>query len=381
VVGLGAVGSAVLYQLAKRNVAVLGIDRFGTPHKRGSSHGETRITRQAIGEGEAYVPLVLRSHEIWRELEAEIGADAHNRLMQPVGGLIMGEGRTHGAENFVEQTFQAARRFGIVHEELDAREIMRRFPQFLIRGNLRGYYEPGAGMLHPEACVDAQMNLARKHKADVRIETMLGLRRDGRGVAVVTGEGEHRAAHVVIAAGAWLPGLVRERFPARLLVRRQVQFWFECVRPELWSAAHSPVFMWLDRERAQMFYGFPMMPGAGAVKVASSQDRETIDPNALTPEVSEAEKRAMFATHIEGRLDGLGRTCTRAEPCLYTVSPDSGFIVTAHPDFPEVTIVSACSGHGFKHSAALGEAIAKKIVGERGEIDLAPFSAERFARV
>ena len=126
-------GSAALYQLACRGVRAIGIDQFEPPHDRGSSHGESRITRQAIGEGDAYVPLALRSHEIWRELEAETGRS----LFAAVGGLILGRpshAAIHGQTDFVGNTIRAAERFGIAHEVLSPDEVMRRRSSVPARG-------------------------------------------------------------------------------------------------------------------------------------------------------------------------------------------------------------------------------------------------------
>jgi sarcosine oxidase len=162
VVGLGAMGAATLYQLAARGQRVIGIDRFAPPHEQGSSHGETRITRLAVGEGASYLPLVRRSHEIWRELERRCGAT----LMQTTGGLIMGprDGGPvhHGQDAFVQRTIALAEQGGIRHEVLSPDAVMERFPQFRVRGGAIGYYEPDAGMLFPEACVRAQIDGARR---------------------------------------------------------------------------------------------------------------------------------------------------------------------------------------------------------------------------
>src|SRR5664279_6287621 len=153
VIGLGAVGSATLYQAAKLGARVIGIDRFVPPHDQGSSHGETRITRQAIGEGREFGPLVLRSNEIWEELEAATGAS----LMTRNGGLVLAShdvgGNHHGSRSFLQDTIDAAVEFGIPHETLRADEIRRRFPQFRLTADEEGYFEPGAGFLRPEACV------------------------------------------------------------------------------------------------------------------------------------------------------------------------------------------------------------------------------------
>src|SRR5580692_10504360 len=156
VIGLGAMGSAALYQLAKRGASVLGIDRYAPPHVHGSSHGDTRITRLAIGEGEHYTPLARRSHEIWREIEKETGAD----LLTVTGGLILSSPTktafTH-VEDFFENTLAAARKHGIAHELLDAGEIRKRFPQFAVRNDEVGYFEKEAGFLRPEECVRSQL--------------------------------------------------------------------------------------------------------------------------------------------------------------------------------------------------------------------------------
>src|SRR5574340_773134 len=157
-------GSAALYHLARRGARVAGIDRFSPPHAFGSSHGDTRITRLAIGEGEHYTPLALRSHELWRELEAETGEE----LLTACGGLVLSSGsatsHTH-VENFFDNTLAAARRFGIAHEMLDAAEIRRRFPPFRVADGERGYLERDAGLLRPERCIAACLRAARRRGA------------------------------------------------------------------------------------------------------------------------------------------------------------------------------------------------------------------------
>src|SRR5215472_19324934 len=169
VVGVGAVGSAALYQTAKLGAKVIGIDRFVPPHDRGSSHGETRITRQAIGEGRELVPLVLRSHEIWEELEAATGRN----LLTRNGGLVLASpgihGSHHGSNAFLQDTIRAAVSYGIPHELLTAAELRYRFPQFRLTADEDGYFEPGAGFLRPELCVKTQIEQARKLGATVKM--------------------------------------------------------------------------------------------------------------------------------------------------------------------------------------------------------------------
>src|SRR5215469_6791139 len=192
VIGLGAMGSAALYQLAIR-ARVLGIDRYAPPHEEGSSHGETRITRLAIGEGDHYTPLVKRSHAIWRELENETGAD----LLTQCGELIISSAARKSSihvEGFFQNTVEAARAHGIAHELLDAAQIRTRFPLFKVRDDESGYFEPEAGFLRPEACVAAHLSAAEKRGAEIRRnEIVERFESSASGVTVTTDRGTYSA--------------------------------------------------------------------------------------------------------------------------------------------------------------------------------------------
>lgn len=378
VVGLGAYGAAVTLQLRRRGLSVLGIDAHHPPHDQGSTHGETRITRLAIGEGEEYVPLAMRSHELWRQIEAETGA----RLMVPCGGLVLGDpavgAALHGQSDFVGRTIAAAERFGIGHEVLEARQVRARFPGFRPADGEMAYFEPGAGLLDPEACVAAQLRLAASLGAELHMgERVLGIEPGSDQVQVVTDHARYSAARVVTSAGPWTPGLLGQAYAGRLTLRRQTLHWFAPQDPSAWMAERCPVFIWVYGASAEdNFYGFPispLVPGIG-VKVANEQFEVTVDsPEAVDRSVTEAESAAVYARHIEGRLSGLSPKAVRTATCIYTSAPDARFIVEAHPQSERVTVISACSGHGFKHSPAIGEAVADWILtGDRPAV-LAPF--------
>ena len=381
VVGLGAMGSATLYQLARRGTRVIGVDRFLPPHDRGSSHGESRITRQAIGEGEEYVPFVLRSHEIWRDLETDTG----ERLLLAVGGLVLGRpsvsARHHGKEDFVRRTIASADRHRIPHEVLSSPEVHKRFPQFRLVGDELGYYEPGAGLVRPERCVAVQLDRARAHGARVCTgETVLRIVAAGNEVRVVTDATTYTGGFTVITAGAWLPSLLGGRFGKLLKVYRQVLYWFAPDEASAFAPGRFPIFIWMhgaaESDHFDGFYGFPIV--SEGVKVATEQFVETVDPDRVGREVSGAEIATMWASHVEGRLAGVSDRCLRAVACLYTVTPDSGFVIDRHPDCERVIVASPCSGHGFKHSAAIGEAIAEVVTTGSSRLPLTPFSLARF---
>jgi sarcosine oxidase len=375
VVGLGAMGSAALYQLAGRGVRAVGIDQFEPPHDRGSSHGESRITRQAIGEGDAYVPFALRSHEIWRELEAETGRS----LFAAVGGLILGRASgaaIHGQTDFAGSTIGAARRFGIAHEVLSPDEVGRRFPQLTLVGDETCYYEPGAGFLRPEACIATQLDQARRRGAGVHPgQTVRSITADAQGATVVTDSATYSAGHVIVTAGAWTPQLLGDVYRKVLRVCQQTMYWFAPEDGNDFAPGRFPIFIWRHGPAEDdHFYGFPVV-GDG-VKVATEQFAVTTTPDAARSASPSAEE--MHRTHVRQRLAGVSDRCVRSVTCLYTVTPDFGFIIDRHPDWERVLVASPCSGHGFKHSAAIGAALAEQTIDGRSRIDLTPFSLSRF---
>jgi sarcosine oxidase len=385
VVGLGAMGSAALYQAAKLGASVIGIDRFNPPHDRGSSHGDTRITREAIGEGREFVPLVQRSNRIWEELEEATG----RTLLTRNGALVLASQRIsgdhHGSSSFVQDTIGAAKEFGVAHEVLDAGEIRRRYPQFKLSGDEIGYFEPGAGFLRPEACVETQLVLARQLGAKVFTgETVLNLSEDQPGtVEVRTERATYSAARVIVTAGPWIQKLLGAPYERYFKIYRQVLCWFALEKnPEQYSATRFPVFIWIVGNRPRdMLYGFPTVDGpAGGLKVATEQYDATVDPDVVSRTIGDSDIAAMYREYIAPHFPDVSGKCLRAVTCLYTVTPDAKFIVDAFRDCEKVLFASACSGHGFKHSAAIGEALASWALGRPSTVDLSPFRLDRFSR-
>ncbi|NDV87657.1 N-methyl-L-tryptophan oxidase [Aurantimonas aggregata] len=380
VIGLGAMGSAILYQLSKLGVRCVGIDRHDPPHAMGSSHGDTRITRQAVGEGEDYVPFVKASHAIWRELERETGEP----LLTECGTLIVatagGETWHHGKPAFVERTRLAAERFAIPHEMLDASVLHARYPHLIgLRGDEIGYFEPGGGYVRPEACIAAQITMARRNGAEVRTETIVrSIRPVFGGSEIETDRGTMTAEKVVVAAGAWIPGLLGDGFPPILSVSRQVLHWFE-MEDTAPPATDWPVTIWMHGAGEEDYlYSFPSQEGEHTLKVATEQYSVTTDIETMSREVTAGESAVMFDTHVKGRLAGVSPRVAKAASCVYSTTPDRGFVLDHLPTAPGTFVVSACSGHGFKHSAGIGLAVAGAVAGRSADFDLSAFSIARF---
>lgn len=368
-------GSATLYQVARRGLSVIGIDRYPVPHALGSTHGESRITRRAIGEGADYVPLALGSHAIWRELEAELGyTTPGTRLLEEIGHILIaspGDNPSmHGSGDFFAKTRAAAKAHGIVHEMLSAGAVRERFPTFAVQDGDTAFYEPQGGYLRPERCVAANVLRATQLGAEVRFTATDAITQQGDSVEIATPGGTIQARYAVVAAGAWIGRLLGSPFD-RLKVTRQVMHWFDIAEhDEAWAAA--PTYIWIHPPA--VFYGFPQIDGSHQIKVATEGHAET-DPDAVDRVVLPAETAAMYGDHVAGRLAGISPASQRTATCLYTEEPAGRFVVGAVPGRERIIGVSACSGHGFKHSAAIGETLARRLHGEvDGRLD--PFARD-----
>lgn len=379
VLGLGAYGASVAYQLARRGMRVLGLDRFAPPRVFGSSHGETRITRLAIGEDERLTPFAVRSRALWRRIERE----AAIRLLAVTGGLVISSPEAASVDRvpgLYRRTLEAAAKHGIRHEILTSAAIRRIYPPFLVKDGEMGYSEPEAGFLRPERCIEAQLRLAARDGAELRTGVeVFGLGPDGGGAVVYAKEGIFRADRLVVCAGAWTPRLVGSKLGRLFPVRRQALHWFEPKQAERFRIGSLPVFVWELPGRRQGIHGFPVAEGLkGGVKIAVENVVEATTPETIDRTVSAEDGKKMYETSVKGRIDGLFPRPSRSAVCMYAVTPDSGFIVDAHPEAPAVTVVSCCSGRGFEHSPAVGEAVADRLTRGESQLDLSPFSLARF---
>jgi len=378
VIGLGAMGSAAIYQLAKRGARVLGIDRHAPPHAFGSSHGETRITRVACGEGLEYTPLAVRSNVLWREIERESGA---HFFTQNGFASIAGNQRASKAGNaeFLEVTIAAAKAAGIEYEILDGKEFRTRFPAFQVSDSDTIYFDRVGGFLKPELCIGAQLRLAQNAGAEIRLlEQVLSFEEKGSVVRVRTADGEYTANSLIVTVGAWLPDLVDQKLMPGLKTTRQIVCWFrirESARLEDYLPARFPAFVW-QVPAPQISYGFPALGGREeGVKISTEQYEIAADPEAMDRTVTVAEQKALYEEYVGPYFPGLAPDCVQSAVCLYTSVPDSRFVIDRHPACRQVIVASPCSGHGFKHSAAIGEAVAQMALGEP-HLDLSAF---RFA--
>jgi sarcosine oxidase len=350
VAGLGGMGSAAAYELAGRGKKVLGLERFSPAHDRGSSHGRSRIIRQAYFEGPEYVPLLLRAYELWEQLERETG----HELMTLTGGLMIG--REDG--DLVSGSVASADEHDLPYELLDVGEIRRRFPTYAPGPNTVALYEERAGFVRPEETVKAHLDLARSSGADLRFEEpVLSWEATDGGVRVETPESVYEAERLVISPGAWAPRLLAS-LGIPLEVTRQVMFWFEPTNGlEPFLPARFPIFIW-EPDDGNMFYGFPAQDDDRGVKAAFFRaGGSPTDPETLDREVREEEAdflRGYLAEHVPE----LAGRCLDARACMYTNTPDEHFVISLHPEHPQVAVACGFSGHGYKFCSVVGEILA-----------------------
>ena len=366
VVGLGAMGSAIAFQLATRGFKVLGLEKFVLNHANGSSHGGSRIIRTAVFPQPYQVPLVQRAFELWSKIQAESGRN----LMQLTGALLFGLPESP----LITGCLASSRNYSLPYEILSSEEVAGRFPMFLPDKNELAFCEKKAGILFPEECIRAQVSLAEKRGAVFNFsEPVMSWNVNNSHVEVKTKKETYKANYAVFSPGAWLTTLMPElRLP--LQIERQTVFWFNPqTNPVSFSPDMMPVFDWQTKER--FYYGIPNV--GNGVKVAIHHDGEFTSPDQIRREISEEDERPVrqfLKRHIP-LLDG---TPVSSTTCMYTNTPDDNFIIDFHPSYRNIVIVSACCGHGFKFSSAIGEVVQQMVQHGKTDLDISLFDISRF---
>lgn len=349
VLGLGGMGSAAAAHLAARGVRVLGLEQFTPAHDRGSSHGDTRVIRQAYFEDSRYVPLLLRAYELYADLDRDDPG-----LFVQTGGLMLGAPDS----GVFAGSLASARQWDLPHAVLDAADIRDRFPTFAPLDGEVGLWEERSGYVCPERTVQAHLARAEAAGAELHFdEPVRDWTTSAAGVQVTTTRGTYAADRLVIAPGAWAPQMLAD-LGLPLVVERQVLYWFDPpggIDP--YGMGRHPVFIWEAPSGLQL-YGFPAIDGPrGGVKVAFFRAGAQTDPDALDREVHPAEIERMRG-HLAGTLPGLAGGFLRGRACMYTTTPDEHFVIARHPGHDAVTVAAGFSGHGFKFVPVVGEILA-----------------------
>jgi sarcosine oxidase len=365
VVGVGGMGSAALYHLARRGKRVLALERFDVPHELGSSHGVTRIIRLAYFEHSDYVPLLRRAYDLWRELQAEAGEQ-----------LLYTTGIVEGGERIYEGVLRSCADHDLPHDAITGAEANARFPAYRLPDEMPVVYQPDGGFVLPERAIVAHVSGALAHGAQLRArERVLGWEDTPSGVRVETDRGSYEAERLVLAAGAWSQSVAR--LPSGLVrAVRQSLAWLRPTRPELFAPDRLPVFnLVLDDTH---FYGFPEF-GIPGFKVGLYElEGESGDPDGISREPTVDDELPLRAFAERYFPEGAGPALT-LRTCLFEPSPDEHFIIDLHPESPSVVVGAGFSGHGFKFCPVVGEILADLALDGSTRHDIGLFRVDRFA--
>ncbi len=369
VVGVGGMGSAASYYLARRGKRVLGLERFGIPHSMGSSHGHTRIIRLAYYEHPSYVLLLRRAYELWREIQEK----ADERLLHITGSVDSGP-----EDSWVfKGSWESCRLHDLPHEVLTGSELHRRYPGYRLPDDHLALVQPEGGFLAPEKCIVSYVTAAQAHGAEIHArERVLGWEPLEGGVRVRTDRGTYEAEKLVVTAGAWDGELV-DVLEGLAVPERQVLAWLQPTRPERFRPENFPVFNLLVDEGR--FYGFPVhgVPGFKFGKYHHLE--EVVDPETLDRETHDYDEQLLRDFAERYFPDGCGPTMD-LQTCMFTNTPDNHFVIDVHPDYEQVSFASPCSGHGYKFASVIGEVMADLAETGITRHDISLFRLDRLAQ-
>lgn len=367
IVGGGTMGISAAYHLAKAGRKVLVIDQFTIPNDKASHHGHTRMFRFSNGHGSRYVPLMKTAYELWLELEQETGYE----LYRTTGAVMAG----HANSEYVDEAVESSIEHGVVYEQPSPEEVNERWPGISLPDDYKVCYDPTAGFLYSEACIQAYKEAAVKHGADILENTPVNSIQTEIGIPkVLTARGEYEATHLVVSAGAWIPELLPElRIPLQPV--RKTIAWYEPMEP-LYDG-NFPCFIF-DSEHSGRFYGFPKIneDGVKIGRMHGGKDVRASEVDRIFCENEEDEqylKNALktFMPQAAGKLN-------QGRVCLFTMTPDSDFIIDRHPRNSSVLLAGGFSGHGFKYSSAVGKILKELVTDGETTENISHFSIKRF---
>jgi sarcosine oxidase len=359
VLGVGTMGSATCYHLAKRGVKVLGLEQFDLAHDQGSHAGQSRIIRKAYFEHPDYVPLLELAYRNWRALEEVSGTE----LYVPTGLLYLGD----PGHPVMQGVKGSAAQFGIPLEHANADG----YPQFKVREGQELLLEPDAGFVTPERSVLVHVAEAMKLGAEIRTGVKVGSWRvEGGSVVVETADGVFTAERLVITAGPWTSKLVPLLSP-KLEVTRQSLVWVMPEDPEAFQLGNFPCWVIAEEGLPGVYYGFPMLPadrfqGPIGLKLAHHAPATICDPDQVDRNIYPEDSVPMVDVLHKYFHKGF-QQISAVKTCLYTNTADENFIIDQLPGHDNVYVAAGFSGHGFKFAAGIGEIMADLAVDRKTE--------------
>ena len=369
IIGLGAMGSAASYYLSKNGVKVLGLDTYEPPHKLGSSHGHTRVIREAYHEGTSYVPIVKRAYELWNELDHEI----EDKLILEYGGMYLGDDG-----KYLSDAKKSAKKYDIPIKEFSSKEIKEKYNILNPPNNFKGLLENRSGAVFPEKAISnflsKSINNGSSHNYN---EKVIGWEKQSKFYKVETDKNNYFAEKLIFSSGAWIKNLVPSlKLPVK--IERQVLFWFDPIKDkDKFHYSNMPNTGW-DLDNGMEFYTQPNIENKG-FKVAMHHNGKFISEDDLNRE-SNADDLSIVKNFLEEYIPLANGKLIDSRVCVYTNTPDLDFIIDFYPNDENIIICSPCSGHGFKFTPAIGEICSELVINNAVNYDLSEFSIKRLMK-
>lgn len=375
VIGVGSMGAPTCYYLAKRGYKVLGIEQFDITHELGSHGGQSRIIRKAYFEHPAYVPLLNRAYENWKQLEQETGEQVYYQT----GVAYFGRPE----QEIVRGVKLSASLYNIPVEEVDTISSRKRFNRFHVPDSFETLYEPEAGFIVPEKAIKLYAGQAVKHGCTIHVKEKANTwRKEGSSIIVNTNADCYRCSKLIITAGAWSGNLV-PGIAGKLKITRQFVAW---VKPKNWDdflLNNFPCWLIDDDERPGCYYGFPALPAdvfgePHGLKIACHYPGSVTDADAVDRQTGEGDIEDIRYA-LDKYLPGTFEAMITAKTCLYATLPDENFIIDKLPGF-ESRVIVACgfSGHGFKFASVVGEVLADLAIDGSTKLPIEFLNIKRF---
>ena len=375
VIGVGSMGSATCYYLAKRGYKVLGLEQFDITHEFGSHTGQSRIIRKAYFEHPDYVPLMEKAYENWKQLEDETG----EHLYFKTGLLYAGNSNNE----IIKGVKLAASLYNIELEQLNKKDVANRFPHFRFPNSFEVLFEPDAGFLPPEKSIRLYADQAKKNGAEIHShEKVIDWKKEGNDLIVKTDKNSYHCPKLIITAGAWsgkmIPGL-----SDKIKVTRQFVAWINPKHENMFSLNNFPCWMIGDDDKHGCYYGFPLLDTKqfgepAGLKMAHHFPAQVTDPDNVNRQTTGEDilnLKYCLDNYIPGVVNGIRST----KICLYGNSPDENFIIDKLPGYEEtVSIACGFSGHGFKFASVIGEILADLAMEGKTGLPIGFLSAKRF---
>jgi sarcosine oxidase len=379
VIGLGAMGSASLYQLSKTGLNVLGIDSYRPPHKKGSSHGESRVTRLTTIEGEELIPLVKESNKIIKEIESELGVKI---ITENQGSLIIDDGISngHGVINVIKTAESLGSRFKLNYSKLSSDQLSRIDTLKNINSNSRGYLEHSSGYIKPENLIQSNLNLALNKGANIKFnEKVNKITEDSRSISVVTDQSRYACKKLVVTVGPWVNELGIKELKNKVKIYRQSSYFFKLKEDFVDVYKKAPTTIrFFGSKPEDCIYVLPLINlDSKAVKIGTESYLNKVPKPSECTINKPTDPKKFHSKYVKPLFYGISDECIDVQSCYYSVTRDQKYIIDFKNKNRNILLVSACSGHGFKVSPAIGLIVKELVEKNKTNFDISRFRLNR----